>query len=79
MAAVMQEATVTMYLRQAWNDPRLQFEGLEQSAIRIYAWDKIWVPDTFFRQDLCSFVHEQTVPNRLLRLNESGHVWYVVK
>lgn len=73
------EATVTMYLRQSWNDPRLAFNSSKISAFRVYLWDKIWVPDTFFRHDLYSFVHEQTVPNKFMRLNSTGDVWYVVK
>ena len=76
---LMQDATVTMYLRQSWNDRRLTFESSETSSIRIFEWDKIWVPDTFFRNDLYSFVHDQTVPNRLMRLRSNGDIWYVVK
>ena len=76
----MQEATVTMYLRQWWNDPRLAFDASPQtSRIRIHEWDKVWVPDTFFRDDLYSFVHDQTVPNRLMRLASNGDIWYVMK
>ena len=75
----MQEATVTMYLRQAWNDPRLTFDSSEVSRIRIFEWDKIWIPDTFFRNDLYSFVHDQTVPNRLMTVASNGNVWYVLK
>ena len=75
----MQEATVTMYLRQSWNDPRLAFDSSEVERIRIFDWDKIWVPDTFFRNDLYSFVHDQTVPNRMMTVRRSGNVWYVMK
>ena len=77
----MQEATVTMYLRQTWNDPRLAFEHIssQTSRFRIYEWDKVWVPDTFFRDDLYSFVHDQTVPNKLMRLTSNGDIWYVMK
>ena len=70
---------ITMYLRQSWNDPRLQFRDNELSSIRIFDWDKIWVPDTFFRHDLGSFVHDQTMPNRLIKLNSNGDIWYVIK
>jgi len=75
----MQAATVTMYLRQAWNDPRLAYEDSGPPYLRLYLWDKIWVPDTFFRHESYSFVHEQTVPNRLLRLKGNGDIWYVMK
>jgi len=78
----MQEASMTMYLRQSWNDPRLAFGSTgsaESSLIRVHAYDKMWVPDTFFRNELYSFVHEQTVPNKLFFLNSNGDVWYVMK
>jgi len=69
-----------MYLRQAWNDPRLRFASRGQSSkIRVYVWDQIWVPDTFFRYDLGSFAHQQTVPNKLIFLNSTGDIWYVMK
>jgi len=68
-----------MYLRQAWNDPRLQFDGQQDTRYRLNIWDRIWVPDTFFRYDLGSFVHEQTVPNRFLTLSTNGDIWYVMK
>jgi len=74
----MQEATVTMYLRQAWRDPRLAFDDFD-SPIRMYAWYRIWIPDTFFREDLYSFVHDQTVFNKLMKLSSDGDVWYVIK
>jgi len=74
----MQEATITMYLRQRWNDPRLEYdEG--PPYLRLFHWDSIWVPDTFFRHELYSYVHEQTVPNKLLRINGNGDIWYVMK
>ena len=75
----MQEAKVTMYLRQAWNDPRLQFEDQGPSEIRMYDWDRMWVPDTFFRSEVGAYVHDQMVPNRLMRLKRNGDIWYVLK
>jgi len=75
----MQVATVTMYLRQSWNDPRLTFDSSEVSKIRIFDYDKIWVPDIFFRNDLYSFVHDQTVPNKMMTLRRNGDIWYVLK
>jgi len=76
----MQTGTVAMYLRQAWNDPRLRFESQGQSSrIRAYFWDKIWVPDIFFRHDLGSFIPETTVPNKVIFLNSTGDVLYDMK
>lgn len=73
------EATITMYFRQSWNDPRLAFQQSASRPIRLFEWDKIWVPDTFFRNEVYSFVHDQTVPNRLVKLINNGDVWYVMK
>lgn len=76
----MQTGTVTLYLRQSWNDPRLCFTSDGQSSrIRAYVWDEIWIPDTFFRHDLTSFVPQTTVPNKLIFLNNTGDVWYAMK
>jgi len=68
-------------LRQSWLDPRLAFQpsGSVPSQIRLFDWDKIWVPDTFFRLETYSFVHQQTVPNKFLRLKNTGELWYVMK
>jgi len=66
-----------MYFRQSWNDPRLAFR--QSTSLRLFEWDKIWVPDTFFRNEVYSYVHDQTVPNRLLKLQSNGDVWYVIK
>ena len=77
----IQEAAITFYLRQSWTDPRLAFQpsGSVPSQIRLFDWDKIWVPDTFFRLETYSYVHMQTVPNKLLRLKNTGELWYVMK
>lgn len=74
---------VSMYLRQIWRDPRLVFDAIHNkiSIVRLGedSWDKIWVPDTFFRNEKGANFHEVTVKNRLLRLNTTGHLWYVTK
>jgi len=70
---------VTMFLRQGLNDGRLAHQNTGSQRLHIYDFDRIWVPDTFVRQDLYSFVHDQTVPNKLMLLQSSGDVWYVMK
>lgn len=42
-------------------------------------WNDIWVPDVFFRNEKAAGFHEITVANRLLKLNATGHLWYVTK
>jgi len=75
--------SVSMYLRQAWRDPRLKFEPIQGKISRVRlgddGWDKIWIPDTFFRNEKRASFHDVTVKNRLLRLNATGHLWYVTK
>ncbi len=71
--------SVSMYLRQNWRDPRLVYEPLEGkiSEIRLHddSWNKIWMPDVFFRNEKRASYHDITVANRLLKLNSSGHLW----
>jgi cation transporter family protein len=73
--------SVNFYFRQNWHDRRLAFrhEHLKQIKMASGAWDRIWVPDTFFRNEKKAHFHEVTVSNRLLRLNYTGWVWYVTK
>ena len=79
----LQEYSLNFYLRQAWQDPRLRFDDLAHHAKEIKMeegmWDKIWIPDVFFRNEKRAMFHSVTIPNRLLRLNATGHLWYVTK
>lgn len=80
----VQDYSVNFYFRQAWRDPRLEFEPLQAGKVTQIKmgdgrWDEIWVPDTFFRNEKRASFHEITVANRLLKLNATGHVWYVTK
>ena len=74
---------VDMYLRQRWQDKRLAFTPVDNSVsmiwLRKYFWEKIWVPDTFFRNEEGANFHYVTVENRLMTLNATGHLWYVIK
>jgi len=80
-----QDYSVSMYLRQNWKDQRLAFRStntnLKSTEIRLGegSWDLIWVPDTFLRNEKRANFHEVTVNNRLLRLNSTGYLWYVIK
>ncbi|ELU16044.1 hypothetical protein CAPTEDRAFT_3682 [Capitella teleta] len=73
--------SVSIYLRQAWRDPRLQFSlyGKKKTIKLANGWDHVWVPDTFFRNEKRADFHQITVPNRLMNLDRTGHVWYVTK
>jgi len=76
----VQYATMTMYLRQAWKDPRFSFRSTGKlHRVRADVWDDIWLPDTFFRNERSSTTHGVTVDNKLLRITDDGDVWYVMK
>jgi len=72
-----------MYLRQSWCDKRLILEATHPKIINVRLgedqWNRIWIPDTFFRNEKRATFHEVTVNNRLVRLNKTGFVWYVTK
>jgi Neurotransmitter-gated ion-channel ligand binding domain len=72
-----------MYLRQAWKDPRLSFKELGNKIVEMRlgdkSWDKIWIPDTFLRNEKGASFHSVTVDNRLLKLSADGSLWYVTK
>jgi len=74
---------VNIYFRQAWRDPRLRFvppsAKLEKIRLGFEAQKKIWIPDTFFRNEKRAQFHEVTVDNRLMRVSKEGDVWYVSK
>jgi len=83
MFVYVQDYSVNLYLRQAWRDPRLSFSSpdgkLEEIKMDEGFWTKLWLPDTFFRNEKEASYHDVTVANRLLRVNSSGYVHYVSK
>jgi len=80
---LIKDFAVSMYLRQAWHDPRLAFEsfgtGIEKIRFGKKIFKKLWVPDTFFRNEKEADFHDVTVDNRLLTVDAKGNVWYVIK
>ncbi|PVD34536.1 hypothetical protein C0Q70_05811 [Pomacea canaliculata] len=63
--------SLNMYLRQRWIDPRLQFVNHSRSEwleLDTKIMQKVWVPDTFFRNEKKGAFHDVTVPNRLMHL-----------
>ena len=79
----MKDFAVSMYLRQAWRDPRLAFESFETGIDKIRlpekSWKRLWIPDTFFRNEKEAEFHDVTVNNRMMTLTAQGDLWYVVK
>jgi len=84
MRCCTQDYQVSMYLRQAWRDPRLAFKALGNKIVQINLgaggeWNNIWIPDTFLRNEKRAKFHGVTVENRMLKLEASGDLWYVIK
>ena len=76
----VQDYGISMYFRQSWRDPRLAFKPFKnKTEIRLHdgSWEQFWIPDTYFRNEKRAQWHKVTVRNRLLRLNATGHMWYV--
>lgn len=63
-----------------WVDDRLKFEGpTEILRLNNRMVDKIWIPDTFFRNSKKSISHNMTTPNKLFRIMKNGTVLYTMR
>ncbi|MED6244062.1 Gamma-aminobutyric acid receptor subunit alpha-6 [Ataeniobius toweri] len=77
---VEMEFTMDMFFRQMWVDERLKFDGpIEILRLNNRMVDKIWTPDTFFRNSKKSFSHNMTTPNKLFRIMQNGTVFYTMR
>uniref|UniRef100_A0A3Q4H3R8 Gamma-aminobutyric acid type A receptor subunit alpha6a n=1 Tax=Neolamprologus brichardi TaxID=32507 RepID=A0A3Q4H3R8_NEOBR len=77
---VEMEYTMDMFFRQMWVDERLKFEGpIEILRLNNLMVDKIWTPDTFFRNSKKSISHNMTTPNKLFRIMQNGTVLYTMR
>ena len=71
-----------LIFRQSWYDPRLNYSGTEwatkspQITLHYSLIDRIWVPDSFFRNAKEGKRSDITVPNRLIRIHRDGKVLY---
>lgn len=67
--------TLNLYFRQSWFDNRLASNPPnDEIVLDALHYDKIWIPDTFFTNELSSSEHDVTVPNVLLRISPDGKV-----
>ncbi|XP_063045793.1 gamma-aminobutyric acid receptor subunit alpha-6a [Engraulis encrasicolus] len=74
------EYTMDMFFRQMWVDERLKFEGpIEILRLNNMMVDKIWTPDTFFRNSKRSIAHNMTTPNKMFRIMQNGTVFYTMR
>ncbi|XP_070692571.1 gamma-aminobutyric acid receptor subunit alpha-6a [Pempheris klunzingeri] len=77
---VEMEYTMDMFFRQMWVDERLKFEGPTKIlSLNNRMVDKIWTPDTFFRNSRKSISHNTTTPNKLFRIMQNGTVLYTMR
>ncbi|XP_013383341.1 glycine receptor subunit alpha-1 [Lingula anatina] len=77
--------SVSIYLRQSWADPRLAFAPNASLGIGTMIkldntfYQRIWIPDVYFRNEKKASFHTVTIHNRLMYLYSNGTVWYVTK
>ncbi|XP_070198094.1 glycine receptor subunit alpha-2-like [Littorina saxatilis] len=74
--------SLNIYLRQRWIDPRLQFINYSRQTwleLDTKIMKKVWVPDTFFRNEKKGNFHDVTVPNRLMHLYRNGTIYYSMR
>ena len=67
-------------LRQQWRDPRLEFHTIYgNEELTLKAVDKIWKPDTFFRNDKVTTAFTVPAPASYARISGDGTVLYSVR
>lgn len=77
---LLQDFSITCYLRQRWVDHRLNFSHpnitLELTQDEI---SSIWTPDTFFPESKKGDLHTITKPNTLMHIYHNGTVLYSLR
>ncbi|KAL3307594.1 hypothetical protein Ciccas_013889 [Cichlidogyrus casuarinus] len=85
VSVVNMDFSVNFMIRQRWKDPRLSFHEVlngtkEELRVTIsYLKDRIWIPDLFFRNFKSGQLHQLTVPNYLLWVNQDGVITFSQK
>ncbi|XP_070542210.1 glycine receptor subunit alpha-3-like [Ptychodera flava] len=69
----------TIYLRQAWDDPRLTYDESRELPPSSFLVDKIWVPDLMFGNERKAVSHDVTTDNKVVQITPNGSVWYSVR
>ena len=76
----LQDYRATIFLRQEWRDPRLQFDRsvFNHTAVTLDPsfLTELWVPDTFIVNEKVADFHYVTKDNKLLRLSNDGTILY---
>jgi len=78
---VKMEFSVQITFRQLWNDNRLQFNNMggKIKYLTMTERDKVWMPDTFFRNEKDAKFHEIIQPNLYVRVFPGGDVLYSIR
>jgi len=85
---VKMEYTFQITMRQSWVDQRLQYEHIKEqkkiplNRIRYLTMtdaSKIWMPDTFFRNEKIGSFHTILQPNLYIRIFPDGTVLYSIR
>uniref|UniRef100_UPI00398E84C7 glycine receptor subunit alpha-2 isoform X2 n=1 Tax=Pristiophorus japonicus TaxID=55135 RepID=UPI00398E84C7 len=81
IAETTMDYRVNIFLRQAWNDPRLAYSEYPDDSLDLdpSMLDSIWKPDLFFANEKGANFHEVTTDNKLLRIFKNGNVLYSIR
>ncbi|XP_013920016.1 PREDICTED: gamma-aminobutyric acid receptor subunit alpha-4-like isoform X2 [Thamnophis sirtalis] len=74
------EYTMDVFFRQTWVDKRLKYDSpIEILRLNNLMVNKVWTPDTFFRNGKKSVSHNMTAPNKLFRIMRNGTILYTMR
>uniref|UniRef100_A0A8C4NIB2 Glycine receptor, alpha 4a n=1 Tax=Eptatretus burgeri TaxID=7764 RepID=A0A8C4NIB2_EPTBU len=69
---------INIFLRQRWNDPRLEYHGFEDPHLAVDAalLESFWHPSLFFSNEKAASFHNANFNNHMLRLFRNGDILY---
>lgn len=78
---VKMEFSLQITFRQTWYDNRLEFDNMGGKIKYLTMTDrgKVWMPDTFFRNEKAGNFHTIIQPNLYVRLFPNGDVLYSIR
>ncbi len=76
-----QEFSVQLTYREKWNDERLKFDDLggQLKYLTLTDPEKVWKPDTFFRNEKTGHFHAILVNNVYVRIFNNGDVLFSIR
>jgi len=79
---VKMEYSVQVTFREQWNDERLRYVDSTKGKLNYLTLTdptKVWMPDTFFRNEKEAKKHEIIVPNVYVRIYPNGDILYSIR